>query len=251
MAHNVRTSEKRVSVIKIVNWNVEWAGPRSPRRPEILHRIEAHAPEVVCLTETDVDLLPLGGHVVCPSADYGYDAPPNRRKVLLWSRRPWTDVDRTGDLELPPGRFVRAATRTSAGDITIMGVCIPWSGSRTGPAFTPRRGRWEDHLTYLEYLGRLLATTPTGRLVVVGDFNQRIRPGVRSSRLASALHRAVASRLTVATAALGYDRRRAIDHIALGADLYCEATGVIGSMHEGRRLSDHFGVFADVFGRDR
>ena len=82
--------------------------------------------------------------------------------------------------------------------------------------------------------------------MVVGDFNQRIRDGSRPSRLASALRDAVASRLTIATAALGRDGRRAIDHIALGSDLHCRALGVIDSSHEGRKLSDHFGVFADI-----
>ena len=223
-----------------------WATPRSPRRPEILRRIEAHAPEVVCLTETDVALLPWDGHVVSSEADYGYEAPKSRRKVLLWSREPWRDVDETGHLDMPPGRFVRATTRTSAGELTVMGVCIPWSGSRTGPAFTPRRRRWEDHQTYLACLGRLLADASRRRLVVVGDFNQRIRDGSRPSRLASALRDAVASRLTIATAALGRDGRRAIDHIALGSDLHCGSLGVIDSAHEGRKLSDHFGVFADI-----
>ena len=133
--------------MRLVNWNVRWATPRSPRRPEILRGMEAHEPEVVCLTETDVALLPWDGHVVCSLADYGYEAPKNRRKVLLWSRQPWRDVDQMGDPDMPPGRFVRATTQTSPGDLTVMGVCIPWSASRTGSAFTPRRRRWEDHQT--------------------------------------------------------------------------------------------------------
>ena len=127
--------------MRIVNWNVRWATPRSPRRPEILRRMEAHEPEVVCLTETDVALLPWDGHVVCSLADYGYEAPKNRRKVLLWSRQPWRDVDQMGDPDMPPGRFVRATTQTSPGDLTVMGVCIPWSASHTGSAFTPRRAK--------------------------------------------------------------------------------------------------------------
>ena len=147
---------------------------------------------------------------------------------------------------MPPGRFIRATTQTSAGDLTVMGVCIPWSASRTGPAFTPRRRRWEDHRTYLECLSGLLADTPLKRLVVVGDFNQRIRAGPSPSSLASALHDAVASRLAIATSALGWGGRRTIDHIALSADLYCETLGVIDNAHEEQKLSDHFGVVADV-----
>ena len=232
--------------MKIVNWNVQNATPRSYRRPAILRRIDAHAPEVVCLTEADVALLPWEGHAVCSLAASGHRLPKSWRKVLLWSRQPWRNIDRTGDPDMPPGRFVRATTKTSAGDLTIMGVCIPWSGSRTGPAFTPRRRRWEDHYTYLECLDRLLGETSLQRLVVVGDFNQQIRPRKGPSHLASALHDAISSRLTVATSALGGRGHRTIDHIALSADLHCEALGVIDNVHDGRRLSDHFGVFADV-----
>lgn len=232
--------------MKIVNWNVGWATPRSPRQPEILRRMEAHAPEVVCLTETDLALLPWDGHVVCAGADYGYEAPTSRRKVLLWSREPWHEVDQTGPPAMPPGRFVRATTRTSVGDLTVVGVCIPWSGSRVGRAFRPRRRRWEDHQTYLRCLGGLLAGMSRQRLVVVGDFNQRVRQGRRPSRLLSALHEAVSTHVTIATSALGADGRRAIDHIALSADLHCRTLGVIDSAHEERRLSDHFGVYADL-----
>lgn len=159
-----------------------WATPRSQRHPEILRRIEAHAPEVICLTETDIGLLPWEGHTVCPLGDYVDDAPASRRKVLLWSRQPWSDIDRTGDPDMPPGRYVRATTRTSAGDLTVMGVCIPWRASRTTPAAEPRRRRWEDHYAYLDRLGRLVADAQSDRLAVVGDYNQRIRPDPGRSR---------------------------------------------------------------------
>ena len=43
--------------MKLVNWNVRWASPRSRSRAEILHRIEEHEPEVICLTETHDELL--------------------------------------------------------------------------------------------------------------------------------------------------------------------------------------------------
>ena len=42
---------------KLVNWNVEWATPRSKRSVEIINRIDRHSPEFVCLTETHIGLL--------------------------------------------------------------------------------------------------------------------------------------------------------------------------------------------------
>ena len=43
--------------LRLVNWNVEWAKPSSPRGAEILRRVHGHVPEVVCLTETHDGLL--------------------------------------------------------------------------------------------------------------------------------------------------------------------------------------------------
>lgn len=50
--------EVGITSVTVVNWNVEWATPRSwSRRDEILRRIEREAPDIVCLTETDIRLL--------------------------------------------------------------------------------------------------------------------------------------------------------------------------------------------------
>ena len=113
--------------MKLVNWNVNWATPRSKRSPEILDRVNLHSPEIVCLTETHVGLLQ-GGHAICAGSDHGYGVQKTRRKVLLWSREPWEHVDDIGDGRLPPGRFISGVTRTSHGKLTVVGVCIPWSG---------------------------------------------------------------------------------------------------------------------------
>ena len=43
--------------MKLVNWNVRWATPRSKHSVEILNRIDRHSPEIVCLTETHSELL--------------------------------------------------------------------------------------------------------------------------------------------------------------------------------------------------
>ena len=83
--------------LSIVNWNVEFATTRSWRTPEILSRIDRHDPETVCLTETHDELLPQHGHTICSQPDYGYGLKKNRRKVLLWSKEPWHQVDDFGD----------------------------------------------------------------------------------------------------------------------------------------------------------
>ena len=109
--------------LRLVNWNVEWATPRSRRTPEILSRIGRHAPEVICLTETHERLLSGDGYTICSQADYGYGRREGRRKVLLWSLQPWEQVDDVGIDSLPPGRFVSGVTQTSVGRITVTG-CV-------------------------------------------------------------------------------------------------------------------------------
>ena len=36
--------------LRLVNWNVEWATPRSRKTAEILNRIESTSPDIVCLS---------------------------------------------------------------------------------------------------------------------------------------------------------------------------------------------------------
>ena len=117
--------------MRVITWNVEWATTNSRRTAEILSRINEHDPEVVCLTETDTGLLSSHGHTICSQADYGYEVRESRRKVVLWSREPWREVDDVGLDLMPPGRLVAGVTQTSLGNVTVVGVCIPWFGSRT------------------------------------------------------------------------------------------------------------------------
>ena len=179
--------------LAVVNWNVEWATPRSRRTPEILRRIDQHSPEVVCLTETHTRLLPPDGHAICSGADAGYSVREERRKVLLWSKGPWEQVDVVGSDVMPPGRFVSGVTQTSLGKMTVMGICIPWSGSRTeARRGAERKRRWEDHEQYLAGLTEVLAGAPAKRLMVTGDFNQIIGPGSHAPpELQLALQRAL------------------------------------------------------------
>ena len=52
--------------------------------------------------------------------------------------------------------------------------------------------------------------------------------------------------MAIATPTLAFQGRRSIDHIALSKDLAGGSLGVFGNIYEGRRLSDHFGVVANV-----
>ena len=234
--------------LRVVTWNVEWATPRSRRTAEILNRLTGYAPEIVCLTETHGELLCREGHAARSQPDYGYPITGYRRKVMLWSREPWEQVDDVGIDSMPPGRFVSGVTRTSVGTVTVIGVCIPWFGSRTeARRGRERKRRWDDHEQYLVGLTELLGRGTPERLIVMGDFNRVIGPGSRARRdLRVALCGAFPPGMTIATSSLAFQGRSSIDHIALSADLEAESVEAISNVHDGGRLSDHLGVVADL-----
>ena len=238
-------------MLRVVNWNVEWATPRSGRLTEILRRIDTHSPEVICLTETDIGLLPDRGHSIYSQPDQ-VAAIGRRRKVLLWSREPWKQVDDLGIDTMPPGRFVSGVTETPVGEVTVIGVCIPWHGSRTRHTNDGvKRKAWEDHKQFLTDLPKVLSRSRSECLIMMGDFNQQVgQSGYAPRHVRDALESAMPPWLTVATAALGVQGVRIIDHIALSERLSAESLTIISNAHEGRKLSDHFGVCAGLSARD-
>ena len=232
----------------VVNWNVEWATPNSRRTAEILGRINRHVPEVACLTETHAGLLSQHGHTICSQPDYGYTVKKDRRKVMLWSREPWNQVDDTENDSMPPGRFVSGVTQSSVGETAVIGICIPWFRSRTEASRkVERRMPWADHEQYLVGLSEVLERAELKRLIVMGDFNQIIGQGSRARpELRLALRKAFPPSMRIATSDLAFQGRRSIDHIALSADWAIGSLGVISNIHEGRKLTDHFGVVANL-----
>lgn len=244
--------------LSVLTWNVEWATPLSWRTPEIRRRIKDQAPEIVCLTESDAELLAQGlpaqpGHVVSSQPDYGYPMYDGRRKVVLWSKEPWRDVDKFGSKSLPPGRFVSGVTQTSLGDVTVIGVCIPWQGSRTeARRGTARRKRWDDHKDYLAALPAILERASTERVIVMGDFNQKVGQGrYKPDSLQGKLRSVFAGGIRIVTADVTFKGRKTIDHIALSNNLTVGPAGeslkeISNIDDDGKKLSDHFGVAADI-----
>ena len=221
-----------------------------------MSRIQSHDPEVICLTEAHAELLDgLTGHTICCQPIAGPGASSKRRKVLLWSRREWGEVDDLGSKDLPAGRFVSGTTETSVGPATVIGVCIPYHNANVNFG-SKDKAPWQEHQTYLDGLSSILSSKSNQPVIMLGDFNQQIgqrsRPYPPRSQpvgagLQATMTAGLAPGLTIATASLGMRGRRAIDHIAISGDLSATSLGTIDNVTaDGGKLTDHFGVVADL-----
>ena len=155
-------------MFKISCWNSDWATPTSKRGKFFSDKFDS---DIICLTEGYETLLPQDGYIISSNEDYGYKIQKGRRKVILWSKNKWTEVNQIGSKEIPTGRFISGVT----GGIRIIGICIPW---RFAHVSTGRKDRkpWEDHLSFIQNL-----SFSNEKTIILGDFNQNI-PKKKSTR---------------------------------------------------------------------
>ena len=230
--------------MKCLNWNLEWRTPRSAGGKWIVQKIHSLDSDLCCLTEVTEALIP-EGEVIRSNPDYGYANKGDRRKVVLWSRVSWTEIDLLGDPELPTGRFVSGVTM----GIRFIGVCIPWQSAHVSTGRKDRKS-WEDHLIYCQGLTRIIekyrkADFP---ICVLGDYNQRI-PRVRQPvEVAKALAACFPTGFTACTSEINDDEGKPlIDHCAVSPGLSAQVTEIIPKQTpDGNRVSDHAGVVQEV-----
>ncbi len=237
------------STIRIGTWNTEWAKPSSTGRKRgniVSDQLAASGCDVLCVTEGFAGILPDGGHVIDAGEDWGHRVRKGRRKVLLWSKQPWTPhVDAVGSADLPSGRFVAGITETLSGSrLTVVGVCIPWSGAHVRGGRKDRR-LWQDHEAWLAGFKELRSRIPESRTIVLGDFNQCI-PRKYAPRRAYEALKCAFNGFSIATEGELPGGRASIDHIAHTPDLTRGSIGIWDKRDaDGTRLSDHFGVWCD------
>jgi hypothetical protein len=229
----------------VLVWNVAWAAPSSARGETLLQKISGQNPDLAVFTEVRTDFLEhLEGHRVTSSPDYGYAAPPTRRKVAIWSRTPWSKVDLVGSESFPSGRYAAATTSSPVGEMRTLGVCIPWSHAHVTTGQKNRRP-WEDHLAYTRALSATAASSHEMTLVA-GDFNQRI-PKQRQPVAAWESLSAVLDRMTCFTEGpLSPLSERSIDHVLGTPDLQCAEVKALSNFEHDLRLSDHIGIVCQV-----
>lgn len=228
--------------MRVSTFNCEWRLAGSRDGQAIKDRVFASDPDIVCFTEAYRDFCLDYGFVIESAEDYGYPIIPGRRKVLLWSKRPWQETTHALPSTMPPGRFVAGRTASPSGEVDVIGVCIPWSGAHVS---TGNRNRqpWEDHLAYLDALDEWLPASPK-RTILVGDFNQRIPRLYQPEAVFQRLQSVVLSRFNLATdGTFDGAQKQSIDHICHSRDLVGLAPAEISNIGEdGRLISDHFGV---------
>ena len=230
--------------MKCLTWNLEWKTPASIAGRLIREQVAALNLDVICFTEVVRALVPAGHHIEA-DPDYGYPNEGGRRKVVLWSRHPWTEVDVTGDDEIPPGRFVSGVID----GIRFVGVCIPWRDAHVSSGKRDKKP-WEDHLAYCRGLGRVLARYSADGMpkCILGDYNQRIPRVGQPVNVARALADAIPADFRIATEGMkDSEGKDLIDHFAVSRGLSITITQIVPRFAVcGTELSDHVGVVASL-----
>ena len=232
------------STLTLATWNVEWATPR--KHAAITERIAAMNADILVVTEGDAGVLPAGGTHLDGGTDWGYsNTKPDWRKVMLWSRHPMRAIEGEGPANVP-GRFTMAQVQTPVGDVTVIGVCIPW---RDAHVRTGRRNAtpWGEHIVYLEHLGEVIRRFRNQPLIVLGDFNQRFPRTRAPQEVFDAINNALDGLTVVTAGELPGLARQDVDHIAVSAHFeLVRAWGVDRHHDPAGKLSDHDAALAEM-----
>jgi len=223
--------------IRVATWNVGWTSSGSRHFEQSRDRITELDADILVLTETTRNLVPAGGYLARGGPDWGYESKPDRRKVMLWSRGPITDV--SSEISEPGGRHVCATVESLIGPVRVHAVCVPWAHAHVSGG---RRDRavWEDHLSYLVALQDLLrreadeSGTKGLPVIVAGDINQREQPRPYGSHK---VRQAWAEALGATGLTLATDETM-IDKVAIGPEL----TASDPLIFPPDKMSDHHAV---------
>ena len=233
------------SAIRIGTWNTFWRVPHGRIGKNIRGKLASADCDILCVTEGFAGIFPDGGHVIDAGEDWGCPFKKGRRKVLLWSKQPWTRHTHTLGLEEShKGRFVAGTTEAQGACLTVIGVCIPWKDSHVKTCKKDLEP-WEDHKRWLAAFRKLRSRLPESRTrtVVLGDFNQT-NPRTRAPKeVYQALEDAFKG-FTFATEGAFYDCLMTIDHIVHTNDLTLPRGSIKfwPKYDDGLNLSDHCGV---------
>ncbi len=228
-------------------WNVQWASNTNDRGQKVKNIIENYDPDICCITESNETILPNDGYIVDSFFDYGYKIKPGRRKVILYSKKKWINIDQTGSIIMPGGRFVSAVTDTAWGPVQFIGVCIPWKEAhvRTG---RKDRQAWQDHLSYINGLKEFLQYNNKYPKIILGDFNQTIPKTRAPKNIYNELITMIGDDFQIVSENILDDNNKlSIDHLLTDIPLKKVDYEIISKVdNDGKNLSDHFGLVFDL-----
>lgn len=246
--------------IRILNWNTQFASPRgrAGRFAKVKASIASYNPDLICLTEAYPEMMPDSDHTITSElSGAGNVESRGARKVLLWSRFGWSNVDALGSPNMPPGRFIKATTSADYVQWTIIGMCIPYAHYRNHAKWgNQRKSFWGGAGEFLdalreEVLPRLseeflpYSKNPLNT-ILLGDFNMQIPPfnyPYKGSEV-NQKRKATFDGWLIPTAGIS---RHFIDHIAMSTELRVDALRFISRYDSDEtQLSDHNGVVIDI-----
>ena len=91
--------------MRILNWNTQADRYKadSDRLRSIRERVASYDADVICLTEAYPAAMPNGERTTTSGlSGWGWPEDRGARKVLLWSRNGWTDVEQVGPVSVGP-----------------------------------------------------------------------------------------------------------------------------------------------------
>lgn len=246
-------------MIRILNWNTQIASPRGTNgRFEVIHgMLVGSYSDIICLTESYPETLPLEGYVITSGLS-GWEKHERlgARRVVLWNwHYPWYDIDQVGSPRLPEGRFVSAKMKWAGLEIVVAGFCIPNHTYRYHASWgKQRKAIWQGTIEFLDILREEVLSQDRYQkhTILLGDFNLQIPPATyphASSKVNQKREETFAD-WHIPTA-IDYKLysidKPLVDHIALSLDFDVLDPIVINrySTHI-LSLSDHNGVLLEI-----
>lgn len=152
--------------MRIATWNLEWASGQ--RHVTARRHLESLDADLIVTTEDRAVRWLAYPHALDAGNDWGYRTALDRRKVVLWARRP---IER---LDIDPGGAAagRLVVARVTGDVPciVVAVCIPWAAAHVSTGRCDRE-RWSEHVEFCQTMRDLLIDLRTaGPVIVAGDF---------------------------------------------------------------------------------
>ena len=239
-----------MTLARIACWNVAWHGQTSKRGKLANAHLESTEFDVAVISETNSG-NDLGCHMISGGTSWGYPiSVASRRKIALLSRNPWKDTVCLEGARPLAGRYVSGTTTTPAGEVRVVGVCIPWFACHVSTGARDRKN-WEEYESFLKAVEpQLRAERDTALpLIVAGDFNMPIphhsgKPPQAYHQLLELLGR-VGLEVVTSAQTVPSGKPRLLNHISVH-DLQTHSVTTWSNVLNDMEVTDHAGALAEL-----